>query len=78
LSPFRIRCSEIVGLERYAKLLGTQLRIASYWARWNLWTLNDPSRFVRSGKYAELEFRPAAIQSEMALLGDFSIGTKYP
>jgi hypothetical protein len=77
-STFRIRCSDLEGLERYAKQVGTPLRIAIYWARWNLWTLNNPTRFARSGYYAQLEFRQATMQSEMAVLGDFVVGTKYP
>jgi len=78
MSPFRIRRSDLDGLERYAKLVGTPLKIAVYWAGWNLWTLNDAASFAGNRKYAELEFRVAAMQSEMAALGDFMIGTKYP
>jgi len=78
LSPFRIRCSDLEKLERYAKQVGTPLRIAIYWAPWNLWTLNNPTRFARSGYHVQLEFRQATMQSEMAVLGDFVIGTRYP
>jgi hypothetical protein len=78
LSPFRIRCSDLERLERYSAMVGTPLRIAIYWAAWNLWTLTSPAIFSRSGKYAELEFRRATMQNEMASLGDFLIGTKYP
>jgi hypothetical protein len=75
---YRIRNQDVKALQRYAEAVGTPLRLAIYWAHWNLWTLNDPERFARSGNYAEIEFIQAMKQNEMAVLGDYSIGTTYP
>ena len=78
MRPFRIRSSDLRALARYTAMLGARLRLAIYWARWNHWTLNDPGRFNQNGTYAELNVMQAMKQSEMATLGDFSIGTRYP
>ena len=75
---YRIRNEDVQALKRYANIVGTPLRFAIYWAHWNQWTLNDPERFRQNGNYAELEFIQAMKQNEMAVLGDYSIGTTYP
>lgn len=75
---YRIRNEDVLALKRYAEIVKTPLRFAIYWAHWNQWTLNDPERFTRSGNYAEIEFIQAMKQNEMAVLGDYSIGTTYP
>ncbi len=78
MKRYRIRATDLDALGRYADLVGNPLRFAIYWAPWNLWTLNDPLRFTRSGKYAEIELFQAMKENEMALLGDYGIGTGYP
>ncbi len=78
LRCYRIRSSDVDALGRYADLAGIPLRFAIYWAPWNQWTLNDPARFTRRGKYALIEFFQAMKENEMASLGDYSIGTVYP
>jgi hypothetical protein len=78
LRLYRIRNTDVEALGRYADLVGIPLRFAIYWASWNQWTLNDPKRFSRDGNYAEIDFIQAMRESEMANLGDYSIGTKYP
>ena len=35
-------------LEKYALATGADLKLAVYWARWGIWTLVSPSRFVDS------------------------------
>ena len=75
---YRIRNTDLEALGRYADLVGIPLRFAIYWAPWNQWTLNDPKRFSRNGNYAEIDFFQGMRESEMASLGDYSIGTKYP
>ena len=75
---YRIRVTDVDALNRYADLVAVPLRIAIYWAPWNQWTLNDPKRFANNGNYAEIEFLQAMKQNEMAVVGDYSIGTVYP
>lgn len=75
---YRIRQADVQALRRYADLSGVPLRFAIYWAAMNQWTLNDPKRFTVNGDYAEIELFQAMKESEMASLGDFSIGTEYP
>ena len=78
LRRYRIRASDLEALVRYSDIVSSQLRLAIYWAPWNQWTLNDPKRFTRNDRYAEIEFFQAMTQNEMATLGDYSIGTIYP
>lgn len=75
---YRIRVTDLDALTRYAELVGIPLRIAIYWAPWNQWTLNDPTRFTRKCNHAEIEFLRAMKENEMAVLGDYTIGTRYP
>jgi hypothetical protein len=75
---YRIRNEDVQRLKGYAEIVGTPLRFAIYWAHWNQWTLNNPERFTQTANYAEIDFIQAMKQNEMAVLGDYSIGTKYP
>jgi hypothetical protein len=75
---YRIRQDDLERLKRYAAVSATPLRLAVYWARLNVWTLNKPGSFSQDGKYAELDFKKAMSLSEMATLGDFTVGTKFP
>lgn len=76
--PFRLRSDDLRKLRTYATLVGTPLRIAVYWARWNAWTLNDPGRFNENGRFVELEFPIAMKENSMIDLGDYMIATRYP
>ena len=78
LAGFRMREADLNALARCSNLLQSSLKIAIYWAPWNTWTLNDPAAFSRDGKYSRLDFVEAVTSSEMACLGDFSVGTKCP
>ena len=78
LRQYRIRSADVEAMVRYADLAKIPLRMAIYWAPWNQWTLNDPTRFTRDGNYSEIEFFQAMRENEMAVLGDESIGTVYP
>lgn len=76
--PFRIRDAYLAALIRYADVMKCPLRIAIYWAKWNLWTLNDVRYLASNGRYSSIEL-PAAMKTNlMATLGDYSVGTKYP
>ena len=75
---YRIRQIDLTKLTKYAAISATSLKFAIYWAQWNLWTLNKPESFSQDGEYAALDFQKAMKLNEMAMLGDFTIGTKYP
>jgi hypothetical protein len=78
LKPFRLRKTDLEALERYASATKTPFRFAIYWAPWNLWTLNASRFFLPDGDYQEITLETAMRESEMAVLGDFSIGTRFP
>jgi hypothetical protein len=76
--PFRIKRDYLRQLAVYADLLGTPLRLAIYWARWNAWTLIDPTSLAERGQYVEIDFGGAMQGNTMAQLGDYMIGAQYP
>jgi len=78
LTPFSMREADLHALSGYSSLLHIPLKFAVYWANWNTWTLNDPSVLKCDGQRARMDFGEAISASEMADLGDFMIGTKYP
>jgi len=78
LKDYRIRQKDLEGLKRYAGISQTPLRVAIYWAHWNIWTLNKPESFTQKGNYSEIGLNEAMKLNEMATLGDFTIGTKFP
>lgn len=62
----------------YAAVAGGELRLAIYWARWGLWTLVAPTDLRTEGNYLTISMTDAMRVSEMARLGDVSIGLKAP
>jgi hypothetical protein len=46
-NAYRMRANLLQGLQAYAALMKCPLKIAVYWSRWNLWTLNSPHVFCR-------------------------------
>jgi len=65
-------------MSEYSKLVGCQLRIAIYWARWGFWTLTDPEDLAANESNSTISMTDAMRVSEMARLGDVTIGTKAP
>lgn len=65
-------------LAAYATAMGCELRIATFWVKWNLWTLVPPSAFTRGDKYSVLSMARAQVMNEMGRLGDITIGTRSP
>ncbi len=76
--PYELRSADLDGLVKYADLVGTELRIAVYWALWNLWTLVPPSVFAARDNKRILDMRAAGMANEMVRLGDIHVGTKFP
>lgn len=76
---FSMSVGELGGLKRYAELDGTaKLKLAIYWANWNMWTLIDPDRLNVFGARAKLELNEAFQMNEMASLGDVMVATRAP
>ena len=78
LKPFKIHEKYLGQLQHYADLVRCDLRIAIYWARWNIWTLISPRRLRQEGGKRKISFTEAFAGSEMAKLGDMHVGTKFP
>jgi len=76
--PYAFKESYLESVTRYAELMGLPLKFAIYWSRWNTWTLTDASRLFRKGEKTKLTFPDALKMSEMATLGDISVGTVPP
>jgi hypothetical protein len=76
--PYSFTESYLQSVTRYAELMGLPLKFAIYWSRWNTWTLTDASRLSRKGPNTKLTFPDALKMSEMATLGDISMGTIPP
>jgi hypothetical protein len=65
-------------LQRYADAVQCPLKLAIYWARWRIWTLIEPTDLEPlNGKLAIDMFR-AVLVSQLAALGDRTIGTTPP
>jgi hypothetical protein len=76
--PFEQEKDYIDGLIKYAELIGCELRIAVYWARWNWWTLVSMNRFEHGSGKSILSYQTSMMFNEMATLGDMMIGCKFP
>lgn len=66
------------GLRRYAKLFNHDLKIAIYWAKWNIWTLVPEAKIQNEGVSFSISMDEAMMANEMSILGDYMVGTKTP
>lgn len=81
--PFRQRRKVMTrdyrdSLESYAAATGAELKLAVFWARWSMWTLVTPSRFLDGRGDVVLDMMTAAKGNELSALGDLTIGTRSP
>lgn len=65
-------------LEAYAAATGAELKLAVFWARWSVWTLVTPSKFVNANGTLSLNMLTSVKANEFGELGDRTIGTKPP
>jgi hypothetical protein len=72
---FKIRATDLRGLQQYASTCGCELFLAIYWSSWKQWTLIQPSDLQVKGKMFTITLPQALARNHMALLGDRSIGT---
>lgn len=66
------------GLLSYGEIVKCPLKLAVYWARWNLWTMIPLEVVQRTRDEAVLTMTDAIQACEMSSIGDVRIGTKYP
>jgi hypothetical protein len=76
--PFEFDRDYFDGLVLYAAATKSTLFIAIHWAVWNIWTLNRPDVFQRDGEKVVVSLFEAMRANHMAILGDVSIGTRFP
>lgn len=62
-------------LSNYASLNNIDLKIAIYYSAWNQWVLLSIGVFKQTKNSYKTDFIHAITKSEMALLGDYTIGT---
>lgn len=74
----RERTSYLDSLVAYAEAMKCELRVATYWVRWNRWTLVPVGAFRRGEKWSTLSMRDAICANEMNRLGDILVGTRWP
>lgn len=77
-APYSVNEDYCVALENYGKLFGSEVKLAVYWSRWNLWILISLKRIPQKGNQRVLEFPGILEMNQMNLLGDIMIGTTPP
>lgn len=75
---FEIKPDYLAGLQRYADAVGCPLKLAIYWARWSLWALINPADLKLQDGKLSIGMLEAMRLSQMAMLGDRTIGTAPP
>lgn len=75
---FSLKKTYLDKLLRYAELADRELKIAIYWAAWNLWTIVCPSQLECSEGKCSITLGKAMQLNEMETIGDYSVGTKHP
>ena len=74
----RLRKADVEKLTAYAAAVGCPLKLALYWARWRIWTLVDIAALESEGEKFSIDMMKAMQLSELAQLGDRTIGTTPP
>lgn len=78
LESFEVTESYLNGLNNYSRLVGCELMVATYWVKWNRWTLVRLGRFELGSGIARLSFLNAVMFDELSLVGDRMIGCRFP
>ena len=72
----RLRATQVGAAQEYARLTGAELYLAHFWAFSSRWTLVNSAVLSGEGEFKSLTPATAFKENEMALLGDFYIGTQ--
>lgn len=75
---FSLKRTYLEGLKEYSNLMKIPILVATYWAKWHLWTLVSPDDFEVYGENAVISMDKAMENNDMSLLGDYYIGTVPP
>ena len=75
---FELKEEYVAGLASYSSLMGCAAMIAIYWVRWNIWTLVPLSALSYIENRRVITLGDAIMANQMVLLGDKSIGTRFP
>lgn len=75
---FKASKSYLSKLIAYSNFTRAELKIAVYWARWSIWTLISPEKYLTNNGGVSVSFIQAMAGNELYALGDFKIGTKAP
>ena len=75
---FSVKQTYLEGLQRYAEMVNVDLKIAIYWSRWKFWTLISSETLRCHKSLREITFIESLAQNQMAMLGDYIIGTMPP
>ncbi|HEV2616371.1 MAG TPA: hypothetical protein VGU63_07155 [Candidatus Acidoferrales bacterium] len=75
---FELDSQYLDGLVRYSKAMSCKLFLGVHWARWNIWTLVAPEVFKNRGETRALDMLEAIKANHMAMLGDYSVGCRFP
>ncbi len=75
---FHMGGAYLSGLRKYSQMMGCELNIAVYWAKWNMWTLVAPEAFEEQADERVLTMKRAILANRMSTLGDVHVGTKFP
>jgi hypothetical protein len=75
---FTVKEDYLQRLQRYADAMQCPLKLAIYWARWRFWSLLDPNDLQPQNGKRTIAMPEAMRLSQMAALGDRTIGTTPP
>ena len=65
-------------LENYASSTAGHLKLAVYWAKWGMWTLVSPEKFLDSNGIVSLDLKSGMFENELGCLGDRFVFTRPP
>lgn len=77
-SAMNMKEKYVAKLRRYADRFGRELKLATYWSGWNLWTMVAAERLRFKDGRCRLAMQDAMKDNEMALVGDRMVGTVPP
>lgn len=75
---FSLRLTYINKILNYAKAFHKDVKLATYWSKWNVWTLIPLDKMKKTEKRYEITFASAFKVNEMEMFGDYMIGTTPP
>jgi hypothetical protein len=78
MGELSFKTNYIGGLRGYGKLTRVPVKVAVFWSKLGIWTLNQLEDMQRVGERFVLTQKRAMFANQMSLLGDYMVGTRYP